>query len=61
MCRIYQQEDIVMEESLWMKWHKHCKSGGLIYAVYRGVKYAFWCGERRRLRRQNRDIAWKKK
>ena len=30
------------EETLWKKWLRHYKSGGVTYAVYRGVKYLIW-------------------
>ncbi|MBU1997948.1 MAG: hypothetical protein ABIG46_03625 [Candidatus Omnitrophota bacterium] len=31
-----------MAIKLWGRWHKHQKSGGVIYAFYRAFKYLIW-------------------
>lgn len=31
-----------MRETLWQKWCKHYRSGGIFYAIYRGIKYLVW-------------------
>jgi hypothetical protein len=32
----------MQQETMYQKWLKHKKSGGFLYAVYRGVKYLVW-------------------
>lgn len=31
-----------MEETNWEKFVKHYKTGGFLYAIYRGIKYIQW-------------------
>lgn len=31
-----------MTDTLWDKWRKHYRNGGLSYAIYRGFKYLAW-------------------
>jgi len=31
-----------MVETNWQKFVKHHKTGGLFYAIYRGIKYISW-------------------
>ncbi len=44
-----------MAETNLQKFVRHCRTGGLFYAVYRGVKYISWRNECRKNR-----IDWKK-
>ena len=40
-----------MAETLWQKWCKHYRDGGVLYAVYRGFKYLTFLIRKHILRR----------
>jgi hypothetical protein len=49
-----------MEKTLWQKWHRHRKDGGLLYAFYRGLKYTAWRIKKSKIDRQKIRIKWKR-
>lgn len=48
--------ELMTKETLWQKWCKHYRSGGVFYAVYRGVKYLAWRIRMVRLNRLQRKM-----
>jgi len=46
-------------DSLWQKWRGHYKSGGCLYAVYRGLKYIIWLIKKAGIDRQQREMRWR--